>query len=67
MADDARVFAGLGIVNPDAEQVCIVGGLGADGDQQRLGVRTLAGGQGVDKVRLRSSHLSSFVNQTEQG
>ena len=65
VADDPGIVAGLGIVNPDRQQISVRCRLRADGDQQRRFVGPLAGGDGVHKVRLRPAHLAHFVKDAQ--
>ncbi len=64
---DARVFADLGVIDPLAQQVGVVGCLGTDRDQQRRFVGTLAGGDGVNEVRLRPSYLADLIEDGQHG
>ena len=65
VADDPGIVAGLGIVNPDRQQISVRCRLRADGDQQRFRMGPLAGGDGVHKVRLRPAHLAHFVKDAQ--
>ena len=66
VANNAFIPAGLCVIEPNAEQIIVVWRLGADGNQQRVGVCALAGDDCVHKVGLRPANLSHLVKNCQR-